>query len=707
MIKILDNSKDLSVLANDNTNGLGQFQPNEAFVIQELNGIFEAEIKMLDTDKHFKDIQVNSILKINSGEVIGEQMFRVYYISKPINHLITLKCQHITYDLNKVAVMPFESTGSVATKNAMISNMVGTYPFTMTTDIENTTTVFKLDIPKSFRECLGGWKGSILDKFRCEYEFDNLNVGMKAHLGSDNGVRIAYGKNLTDLTQEENIENVYTSVLGYAIVDEVTYVGNVYHKIQSTYPKIKIVDFSEDYYYDGENDVVPTVEELTQKAQDYATRNDIEIPNVNIKISFVPLYQTEEYKNIAPLERVGLGDTVHVFFDKLGVEASSRVIKTIWDVNLNKYESVELGSTKANLSTIINDGLEQVKEDVINSLDIDTGFLENQLDQMGSLIINGLGLHRTIQPVVGGGYRIYLHNKETLAESDTQYVITSAGFLISQDYGQTWNSGWDSSGNAVMNSLSTITLNALEIYGSYIQGSTIVFGDPSDANSRYISAAPYSINDVGQGVSFDGTGTIRMQPQQQFLVNNLNANGDLFNQISIAENSMYLYNYNSYHNYVLANNIGLRARNSQNSLSLFNYLLDGSNSANYISMFAGTTTTGIELTNLNTNGDLTNQMMIGSDANGNGYFEIYNSSYNTSWYASYIKMGSNPPIMELYNRSDIYINSDGAVRMYSHNSQDITINSADDIHISYTDHLYIQGRTITFGSDGNLKWSTT
>lgn len=508
MIKIMDTSKTLEALVNDRTNGLGQIQPINAIVTEELNGVYEAELSVASTDKHFNDLAVGGILKMPVNEAGDEQLFRINAITKPMNSICTLECSHISYDLNKVAVRPFTATGSVSAANGMVSNIIGSYPFTMTTDINNTTSKFTLDIPRSFRECLGGYEGSLLDVFRGEYEYDNLTVKMLAHRGTDNGVRISYGKNLTDFVQDEQMDNVFTSVLGYAVVDDVSYTGNVYHKVQSAYPKVMIVDFSADY----ETGTVPTTAELTAKAQAYAEANDIEVPNVNMEISFVPLYQTEEYKNIAPLERVSLGDTVHVYFEKLGVEATARVIQTVWNVLANRYESVELGEAKANLNTIINEVTQQTKSDVAK----DQGFLEGQLNQMASLIINGLGLHRTLVPVDGGGYRIYLHNKPTLEESDTQYIFTAEGFLVSTNYGQTWNAGFDSQGNAVLNSLATITLKALEINGgtitgSVINGTRINFGDLSN---KYISALSneYGVSFIGNGNYYVGTiGNIEFQ----------------------------------------------------------------------------------------------------------------------------------------------------------------------------------------------------
>lgn len=506
MIKILDTSKALETLVSDNTNGLGQIHPLSAIITEELNGIYEAELSVLATDQHFPDLSVGGILKMPVNETGDEQLFRIYSISKPIDSVCSVLLRHISYDLNKVAVKPFTATGAVAAKNGMLSNLLTAYPVSMTTDIDNSTSKFKLDIPRSFRECLGGYEGSLLDVFRGEYEWDNLTVKMLARRGADNGVRISYGKNLTDFKQEENNENTYTAVLGYAVVNDTTYTGEVYHKISATYPKVKIVDFTEDY----DEEATPTTAQLTAKAQRYAEANSIEIPKVNIDVSFVPLYQTEEYKDIAPLERVSLGDTVHVYFDKMGVEASARVIKTEWNALLNRYESVEIGDAKANLNTVINEVVEQTKTEVSDS----QGFLTSQMNQMASLIINGLGLHRTLVPVDGGGYRIYLHNKETLAESDTQYIFTAEGFLVSTDYGQTWNAGFDSEGNAVLNSLATITLKALEINGGTITGSTIrgtnIYGTNiyfGDMDGKYIRATSFGRSgEPNTGAGFVGNG---------------------------------------------------------------------------------------------------------------------------------------------------------------------------------------------------------
>lgn len=557
MIKILDDTKTLSQLVADTSNGLGHLDPLRCTVTEELNGIYEAELEVLHNDRHFSDLHVGGILKMPVNDTDYDQLFRIYYISKEISQTCVVKCEHISYDLSKIPVEPFSATGCSLSCNGLIGHSIITNPFSMSTDITNTTSVFTLSQPRSFRECLGGYEGSMLDTFRGEYKWDNLTVNYLARRGADNGVRISYGKNLTDFEQETNNAEVYTGVLGFATVDDTCYVGNVYNK--TTGNKIKIVDFSSDY----ESGQTPTTNELTTKAQTYATNNDIEVPTVNIKISFVPLYQTEEYKNIAPLERVSLGDTVHVYFEKLGVEASSRVVKTVWNVLLNKYDSVELGSTKANLNTVINDSIQEATEGLLDDIDVDTSAVEAEMNTLTRLIVNGMGLYIT-KDSIG---RIYLHNEPTLDNSQYQYMITAQGFVMSDDYGQNWRSGWGTDGHAYFNALSSIVIKAMQIYGSYIQGSQIVFGDPTVQNEKYISAQPYyDSNDNCLGVSFDGTGTIRLQPQEYFYVNNQDANGNYYNRIimnklgsTYGSNYLELVNYDDENGNITANFIELDA----------------------------------------------------------------------------------------------------------------------------------------------------
>lgn len=680
---ILDDTKSLSVLALDTSNGKGQIECINPLVTENLNGSFELEFDCAISEKYFSLLKVGGLLKCKANQQLNSmQMFRIYFISKPINGVANIRCQHVSYDLTGTVVKPFTATGASSAVSGMLTNVIGSTPFTMTTDITNTVSNFTLDIPRSFRECLGGYEGSLLDVFRGEYEWDNLTVKMLAHRGADNGVRIAYGKNLTDLTQEENNENVYDAVYGYAIVDDTFYPpSGIYNKTGATNPKVKIVDFSGDY----QSGDTPSQADLYSKAQTYATNNDIEVPNVNIKVSFVPLWQTEEYKDILPLERVSLGDTVHVYFEKLGVTATARVIKTVWNVNLNRYEEIELGSARANLNTVINDAVNSTVETA-------TGYIENDMFNLSKLIANGMGLHIT-RDTVG---RIFLHNAEELSQSQFQYQITSNGFMLSEDYGQTWNSGWDISGNAVVNSLATITLKFLEGYGMFMR-----FGD---INSNYIDVAPYSENNISQGVSFDGSGSVRFQPQGEFEVRNVDSNDKAYNVLLLHhqsnQNNYYLENYWYNNSTYLANMLSMISNSVNNLCLLRNWELGSSTLANLVGLYAYSTNENkIWLSNKQSgsSNDQANEIILDttSTLNSLNLYNYWNNSIVNSIEMGRLSSGgSMSPTTTLWSQNDLRLYSGGAVRINANTNKDGTSSGGNqDIHLTGTTiHCYFTSK---------------
>ena len=532
---LLNKEKPLSELITSKTGGIGEI--TEAFdgvAVEEANGLKEISFKLPIDSPRYSVLNVGSYIKAKADELHDFQIYEVYKITKPLNGIVTVRAQHISYILGKATVLPFTATGIVATVNNMTSNLVGTFPFTFETDISNATSRFVLDIPMSFRGAIGGWRGSILDTFGGELDWDNLKVKLLAHRGNDNGARIEYGKNLTSLTQEESIAKVYDAVIGYAVVDEVTYVGDIQKIVSTNSPRTLNVDFSSEF----DMDETPTKAKLNQLAMAYAQNNDIGKPFVNLKVSFELLAKTEEYKDVAILEQVNLFDTVYINFPKLGVDSKAKVIRTEYDFINEKPISVELGDAKTNLTGLFDEQIEQ------NSLEAARAVttLDDAIANLTSIITNSLGLFYTKVEKSGGGFQYYLHNKPTLAQSKYQWTINAGGFALSDNYGQTWRAGIDSSGNAVFNSLAANIIRAMTIYGTtinggIINGSTINFGN---LNSKYITAKTNSYN---SGIEFVGNGNIAFSSSGSFGVKNYTSDvlrGEIKTDMHSGQNGLIL-----------------------------------------------------------------------------------------------------------------------------------------------------------------------
>lgn len=557
---LLDKSKTLAELVASITGGIGDITgAYDGVAVEEANGLKEITFKLPISSPRYSQITVGSYIKAKVDDLHVPQIYEVYKITKPMKGIVTVKAQHISYILGKATVMPFETTGITMVTVKMIQNLVGTFPFTFDSDIVNSASAFKIDKPMSFRNAIGGWKGSILDVFGGELDWDNLAVHLYAHRGTDRGVTIEYGKNLVDLTQEESNANVYDAVIGYAVKDETTYVGDIQKITTTNSPRTLNVDFTSAFDYDE----TPTVAKLNQLALAYAQNNNIGIPKINLRVAFEPLERFSEYEDITLLEQTGLFDTVHVTFPKLGVDATAKVIRTEYDFINEKPISIELGNAKTNLISLIDTEVEENAPDIDieGAVNNAIGQLDSYIQEFSETMANSLGLFYTRVEKAGGGFQVYLHNRPNLADSQYQWTMNAGGFAVSQDGGDTWTAGIDANGNAIFNSMSANIVRALQIYGSYIQGSQIVFGDPDTQGSKYITANPYS-----NGVTFDGTGSIRMQPQEAFYVYNKTSDGNnnynaiLMNKSGGASNSyIMLINYDDTQNFLTANFIELDA----------------------------------------------------------------------------------------------------------------------------------------------------
>lgn len=372
------------------SNGLGRLSDAiSCKVIEERNSVYELEMQYHIDGIHYSDITKDRLILAKPFEGGMNQVFHIYKVGKPINGIVTVYAEHISYLLNRMGVKPFTAGSCAGALVEIEDNFVTSCPFTFWTDKE-VTAEMKVVEPHTARELLGGMQGSILDTYgKGDYEFDNFVVKLHSSRGTDKGVSFHYGKNLTSLTNESDIQNAYTGIVPYwkdsednvELLDELVVWSS--HKSDYFYPLIKIVDFS------GEFDEKPTQTQLRSKANTYITQNSGWNPTNNIKISFVALWQTEEYKNVANLERVQMGDTVTVIYDKLGVNVKMRVVKTDYNVLAERYNSIEVGDASTNLSKAVAETDKNLDE----TADEITSEYKKAVAHATKMIQGGLGGH--------------------------------------------------------------------------------------------------------------------------------------------------------------------------------------------------------------------------------------------------------------------------------------------------------------------------
>ena len=351
-------------------------------VTEERNGAFECEFKYPVDGKLFAEIQESRIVKAKPNEMSDPQLFRIYASSKPINGIVTYRAEHISYELSGYPVesVSVENATARAAMNAILNATLIAHRYTAQSDIEllKSTTIDR----KSARAALGGVEGSVLSLWGGEFEFDNFTVKLHKARGRKTGIKIAYGKNITDIKQEANVAGMYTAVYPYAKYttqptdgqtepEEITV--SLPEKIlysqkasKAAGERVCIKDFSESF--NGATEI--TVEQLRAKAQNWVETSGFDVPSVNITVSFENLWQSPEYEQYALLERCGLCDTVSVEFPALNISTTAKIIKTKYDVLSEKYLQITLGSARANFADTVKDtsaAIEQTKQEIKRS----------------------------------------------------------------------------------------------------------------------------------------------------------------------------------------------------------------------------------------------------------------------------------------------------------------------------------------------------
>lgn len=345
------------------SNGLGRLADClRCEVTEERNGIYECEFDYPISGDKYDSIQEGRIIAATHDDNGDIQPFDIYHRTAPINGVVTFYAHHISYRQNGITVKPFMTTTNVAAAIAALKTYsVGTNPFTYWTD-RTTTGNYYNSKPSSLKALLGGEENSLLDVFGVgEYEFDKFTTKLWARRGADTSVEIRYGKNLVDIEHDIDYTDSYNGVVPYwlgTVTD-----GETETETLVTLPEWAI--YRSGTTYDGRDTVFPldlsdqfeeppAVADLRTLATSKLNEADTLLPIENIKVSFVQLWQTEEYKDIAPLQAVNLCDTVNVIFPELGVNKTRvKVIKTVYNTLLDRYDEMELGDNLASYAAIV------------------------------------------------------------------------------------------------------------------------------------------------------------------------------------------------------------------------------------------------------------------------------------------------------------------------------------------------------------------
>lgn len=291
----------------------------------------------------FDSLKLNAIVLAKANSWQGVQAFRIYGIEKQTKKTVTVKAEHISYDLAKIPAKTFKATSAAdAVAKLQVNSVYGNnwkqHHFKFSTDISSSEK-FEPDTPVSMRAMLLDGDKSIKGTYGGDLIFDNYSVQLKQVGGEDRDVTINYGVDLVDLTQEQNNSEMITGILPYykrtssddlyatqpIIYGDIAYGPGTYET-----QRIEPVDLSEHFPND-----VPTVAQINAKAAEWVTKEEIGEPEISLTVS---------YANIG--QDVRVHDAVRVRFPSMGIDVKAKVVKYKYNVLLERCEEIEVGHAK-------------------------------------------------------------------------------------------------------------------------------------------------------------------------------------------------------------------------------------------------------------------------------------------------------------------------------------------------------------------------
>ena len=367
------------------SNGLGRLRDCISCVVtEERNGVYECDFEYPVTGANYDQIRVGRIVGVTHDDSITKntirtlepitdeaddnltdensmtftaavdmtvseydiQPFDIVSFTRPINGVVTFHCVHISYRQSYMTVTG-TNINSIADAFTLLASAEPTNPFSYETDKTGLGYMSAADgVPKSVRSMLGGVEGSILDTYGGEYEWDRFKVILHENRGVVRPFSIRYGVNMLDYNEEYDSQGTYSSCVPYWTYGTTTIVGDRQDSSGMTVT--------------GRGECVPL--DVSDKFESQPTKADVEamglslmgtrnpmIPHQNIHVEFVRL-QDMGYEWLSDLYKCKLCDTIKVVFPDYNATGQFKIVKTVWNVLANRYESMELGDLSVTLA---------------------------------------------------------------------------------------------------------------------------------------------------------------------------------------------------------------------------------------------------------------------------------------------------------------------------------------------------------------------
>lgn len=156
--------------------------------------------------------------------------------------------------------------------------------------------------------------------------------------------------------------------------------------------------------------------------------------------------------------------------------------------SVNGGMTVSCGAKSASRNSADNAGAStSAVVKVRNELHQELGIRDENIKNLGETLANASGLYHTEAKQPDGSTVYYLHDKPTTGQSRIIYKVTASGIGISTDAGKTYAAGLSADGNAVLNRIYAIGINADYLTTGRISsknGNSFIDLDTEEANLK-------------------------------------------------------------------------------------------------------------------------------------------------------------------------------------------------------------------------------
>lgn len=428
-------------------------------VTEKINGTYELEMEYPVDGLHFEDIKESRLIYAVPREGADPEPFEIYRIGEELKGKVTVYAWHITYKLNMIPVRPFTAQSPSQALMHIESHAVTPIGFTLTADTSRTG-AYSLTVPKSARAVIG----ELVSKYKLEVEWTKDRVHLKDRRGADNGVKVAYSKNLISASHDSDISETVTGILPYwtgfeagSNQTKVIIGDNVITDTEHVdlYPYNHIISYDFSNWF--EQDYVPTKADLETAAAQYLANYHTGLADESTTFNFAPLWMSEEYKSRSAVERISIGDTVHVVSENIKLNVVARVVEATWNVLKERYDSLICGKAKNDISQQI----QTVKDSILEELPSKTD-LQIAIEEATDLITgNKGGFIQIKKDAEGKPYEFLIMDTEDEQTATNVWRFNQSGFgHSSTGYNGPYTLAMTQDGKIVADFITTGTLNA-------------------------------------------------------------------------------------------------------------------------------------------------------------------------------------------------------------------------------------------------------